>query len=216
MHQNAELITQNLSDLASLGRHAARNGLKLINSTISRQLTCKDQNTNEEENISQNSSSKNSGSFGILGAEGFTPNPRPQGFRTQPSRPNFESQGKPRNIDPDEFFTRPAENVGSIKTTEIFSKISESNNLWRQAEKSLVSLKNQEDFNHLIEQGRMGKTDSGIGTRLVHGTCLKEWRAGRGARIYFEEINGRIEIATISDKNNQTAVIKVLKVLYKS
>lgn len=52
----------------------------------------------------------------------------------------------------------------------------------------------------------------GIGTEKIEGLKnIFEARAKDGARVYFRNKDGKIEILAISDKSNQNKVLKRLK-----
>jgi hypothetical protein len=98
---------------------------------------------------------------------------------------------------------------------EIESKIKEDSRLVKIAEASGKDKKIQRDLNSLAEQLRLGNKSPGIGTKTLF-KGVKEARARSGARLYFREKNGKIEILAKSDKviKNQNAVIKILRNKY--
>ncbi len=77
------------------------------------------------------------------------------------------------------------------------------------------SKKNQQDLNSLAEQLRLGNKSPGIGTKTLF-KGVKKARARSGARLYFRETNGKIEILAKSNKSlkDQKAVIKILRKKY--
>lgn len=98
---------------------------------------------------------------------------------------------------------------------EIESKIKDDTGLVNYAEIAGKNQKVQRDINNIIEQLRLGNRNPGIGTKTLFKN-VKESRSRDGARVYFREVNGKIEILAKSDKviKNQNGVIKILKKKY--
>ncbi len=98
---------------------------------------------------------------------------------------------------------------------EIESKIKEDSRLVKIAEAAGKDKKIQRDLNNLVEQLRLGNKSPGTGTKTLF-KGVKEARTKSGARLYFREKNGKIEILAKSDKviKNQNAVIKILRDKY--
>lgn len=71
----------------------------------------------------------------------------------------------------------------------------------------------QRDVNRLIEQLRLGNENPGIGTRRVKGLKnVSESRGRREGRVYFRKVEkAKIEVLAKSNKDNQDAVIDILK-----
>ena len=98
---------------------------------------------------------------------------------------------------------------------EIESKIKEDSRLVKIAEAAGKDKKIQRDLNRLVEQLRLGNKSPGIGTNTLF-KGVKEARARSGARIYFREKNGKIEILAKSNKSpkDQNDVIRILRKKY--
>jgi hypothetical protein len=71
----------------------------------------------------------------------------------------------------------------------------------------------QKDVNHLIEQLSLGNDNPGIGTENVFKDVY-ELRGKNRARVYYREVDGKIEILGKSVKHNQQKVINILKKMY--
>jgi hypothetical protein len=70
----------------------------------------------------------------------------------------------------------------------------------------------QRDANHLIEQLSLGNTNPGIGNALRKGLKnVSEARGRNEGRVYFREIDGKIETLAKSNKDNPNKVIAVKK-----
>jgi putative component of toxin-antitoxin plasmid stabilization module len=94
---------------------------------------------------------------------------------------------------------------------KITSRIKESNKLIREAEKAGKS--NQAGLDKLTAQLQAGNMNPGIGTKSI-GHGIYEARGRDGARVYFKEENGVIEVLAKSNKANQQSVIDELYNLY--
>jgi hypothetical protein len=93
---------------------------------------------------------------------------------------------------------------------EIVSKINEDPGLVRIEKTSGKDQTVLRDWENLIKQLKMGNKSPGIGnTSLFKG--IKEARTKNGARIYFREKGGKIEILAKSNKKAQPQVIKIKK-----
>ena len=109
-----------------------------------------------------------------------------------------------------EFFTRPAE----TDKLEVICEIDESPGLMKYARQTLKTRQNKTDLNRLLDRFRTGIDNPGIGTRSIETAYLFELRAREGARCYFYKEDDIIKVVGISDKNNQDAVLAILKLLY--
>ncbi|MFA6902444.1 MAG: SpvB/TcaC N-terminal domain-containing protein [Gallionellaceae bacterium] len=90
------------------------------------------------------------------------------------------------------------------------SRLKESPLLVREAERSGKS--HQASLDNLVEKLKEGNLNPGIGTKPI-GKGISEARSRDGARVYFTENGGKIEILGKSSKENQDKVIKeVLRV----
>src|SRR5262249_16770567 len=87
----------------------------------------------------------------------------------------------------------------------IMSRIKESRRLVREASKAGESV--QPSLDRLVEQLANGNLYPGIGTKSI-GKGILEARARDGARVYFRDLDGVVEILGKSTKANQSAVIQ--------
>ena len=80
-------------------------------------------------------------------------------------------------------------------------------------EAEAAGLSDQAGLDRLTAQLANGNLNPGIGTRsLFNG--IYEARAASGARVYFRNVEGGVEILAKSTKANQDAVIRTLEGLY--
>jgi len=92
----------------------------------------------------------------------------------------------------------------------IGSRIKESPRLVKLDEQTGRS--HQPSIDHLTKELGKGNLNPGIGTKPI-GKGISEARARDGARVYFREVDGKVEVLGKSHKGNQAEVIKeVLKV----
>jgi len=95
---------------------------------------------------------------------------------------------------------------------EIVYRIKENPALVREAERMGKDQAAQKDVNNLIEQLRSGNNNTGIGNRRVKSfKNVSEARGRNEGRVYFREMNGKIEILAKSNKDNQNKVINILQ-----
>jgi hypothetical protein len=99
---------------------------------------------------------------------------------------------------------------------EIESKIKEDSRLVKIAEKAGKNEKIQQDLNSLAEQLRLGNKSPGTGTKTLF-KGVKEARARSGARLYFREKNGKIEVLVKLTKNSKDRkdVVTILRKKYE-
>lgn len=91
------------------------------------------------------------------------------------------------------------------------SQIEQSSFFLKEAKAILNDPRNEKDLIYLMEQCRDGNKTPGSGTKVVPGTCLRELREKDGARPYFKETNGIMEVVAISGKDDRKLVIDTLK-----
>lgn len=104
------------------------------------------------------------------------------------------------------------ENVKDRKI-EIVYRIKENPALVREAERAGRDQDAQRSLNNLVEQLSLGNRNPGIGTENVFKDVY-ELRGKNRARVYYREVEGRIEILGKSVKSNQQKVINILKKMY--
>lgn len=99
---------------------------------------------------------------------------------------------------------------------EVESKFEEDSSLVKYSEKAKKNQKIEKEIDNLIEKLRLGNMNPGKGSKTLF-TNIKYARGAKGARVYFREVNGKIEILGISNKvkKQQQAVIEILKQKYK-
>ena len=103
------------------------------------------------------------------------------------------------------------ENVKDVKV-EIVYRIKENPGLIREAQRAGRDQDAQRSLNNLVEQLSLGNRNPGIGNRRVKGLKdVYELRGKNRARVYYREVDGKIEILGKSVKNNQQKVINILK-----
>lgn len=104
------------------------------------------------------------------------------------------------------------ENVNDAKI-EIVYRIKENPALVREAERAGRDQDAQRSLNNLVEQLSLGNRNPGIGTENVFKD-IYELRGKNRARVYYREVDGKIEILAKSVKSNQQKVINILKKMY--
>ena len=109
-----------------------------------------------------------------------------------------------------------SKNKKQCDLTEVESKFEEDSKLVKYSEKAKKNQKIKNEVDSIIEKLRLGNLNPGKGTKTLFNN-VKEARGKNGARVYFREVNGRIEILGISNKvpRQQQAVIDILKQKYK-
>lgn len=104
------------------------------------------------------------------------------------------------------------ENVKERKI-EIVYRIKENPALVREAQRAGRDQDAQRSLNNLVEQLALGNQNPGIGTENVFKDVY-ELRGKNRARVYYREVDGKIEILGKSVKSNQQKVINILKKMY--
>lgn len=104
------------------------------------------------------------------------------------------------------------ENVKERKI-EIVYRIKENPALVREAQRAGHDQDAQRSLNNLVEQLALGNQNPGIGTENVFKDVY-ELRGKNRARVYYREVDGKIEILGKSVKSNQQKVINILKKMY--
>ena len=131
----------------------------------------------------------------------------------QKARPEQKQKQQPKA--PRTKVTTGAPAAGALPRPQqqltVTSSIKQHSGLARHA--SRLSGEQQIAADALVSQLRAGNTNPGIGTRHIFGR-VHEARARNGARVYFRSSPGRIEIVGKSTKDNQEAVIRILRDLY--
>lgn len=103
---------------------------------------------------------------------------------------------------------------GSSNLRPWISRIGEDRRLIKEANK-LKGSSLEDEANELIRRFLQGNPNPGRWTRRLRGfTDVYELRGYEGARVYFREYNGIIEILGKSTKHNQNRVIGILQELY--
>ncbi len=89
--------------------------------------------------------------------------------------------------------------------------------LYKEAKKTVKNLKVKEELPQLIDQLKKGNLSPGIDTKSLSKTDRVFYARGdAGTRVFFRELGkgGDIEILAISDKNNETKVIRLVQEIY--
>ena len=72
----------------------------------------------------------------------------------------------------------------------------------------------QREMDNLFAQLSNGNMNPGIGTKALAGTDVSYARRANGARLFFRNVDGGIEVAGKADKGNESQVIRRLMQLY--
>lgn len=94
------------------------------------------------------------------------------------------------------------------------SVIGEDTFLTRAAQKAGRNQQVQEDMDHLFAQLAQGNMNPGRGSKSLEGTDVSYARSRRGARLFFRNVPGGVQIVAKSDKKLEEAVIGRLRELY--
>jgi hypothetical protein len=98
------------------------------------------------------------------------------------------------------------------KAVELVSAIGKDKTLVKLAEEAGASA--QKGIDALTSQLARGNLNPGIGTKNPFGS-ISYARARDGARVFFRQVEGKIEILAKATKRNEQAVIEKLKKLYQ-
>nr|WP_240949792.1 hypothetical protein [Psychrobacillus sp. BL-248-WT-3] len=104
--------------------------------------------------------------------------------------------------------------VKGTANVRIISSIKKDSRLVKAAEEMGKDTLIQKEANNLVAKLQQGNSNPGIGNNSLGFGGIHELRSKNGARVYFRNINGGVEILAKSNKKNQGTVIKVLKQLY--
>ncbi|MGW0731931.1 polymorphic toxin-type HINT domain-containing protein [Streptomyces sp. NPDC002851] len=86
--------------------------------------------------------------------------------------------------------------------------------LTKAAQQAGKNEKVQRDLDHMFEQLSRGNMNPGISTKALAGTDVTYARSRNGARLFFRNVNGKVQIVGKADKGNEPKVIARLKQLY--
>jgi hypothetical protein len=95
----------------------------------------------------------------------------------------------------------------------IISKISDNSALVKEAEKMSSNQRIQQEANHLIEELLQGNTNPGLGSKNLFKD-VSYLRGRNGARVFYRNVDGTIEILGKSSKANEQKVIDILNDMY--
>ena len=98
-----------------------------------------------------------------------------------------------------------------VHNDNLCSAISKDKRLVKEAEK--LGSSHQRSIDALSTQLANGNLNPGKGTKKLFGNIF-EARGESGARLYFQNIDGKITIVAKSTKSNQPRVISILRELY--
>ena len=106
--------------------------------------------------------------------------------------------------------SKVTEGVGNPKIT---SKISDNTALVKEAEKMGANQRIQQESNHLIKELLEGNTNPGLGSKNLFKD-VSYLRGRNGARVFYRNVDGTIEILGKSSKANEQKVIDILDKMY--
>ena len=86
--------------------------------------------------------------------------------------------------------------------------------LKQQAKSILNDSVNQKNLINLVAQYQTENPHLQIKPKRIPGNCLSELKAKTGARIYFQEKDGQMEVVAICDTRNKRQVLQKLKSHY--
>jgi hypothetical protein len=84
----------------------------------------------------------------------------------------------------------------------------------RAAEEASKNQRVQQDLDHLFDRLSKGDMSPGRGTSGLTGTGISYARTRSGARLFYREVNGGVQIVAKASKANEKAVIKRLLEIY--
>ena len=94
------------------------------------------------------------------------------------------------------------------------SAIGDDSMLVKAAEKAGKNQSVQREMDNLFAQLPDGNMNPGIGTKSLAGTDVSYARGANGARLFFRNVDGGIQIVAKADKSNESQVIARLMQLY--
>jgi RHS repeat-associated protein len=98
--------------------------------------------------------------------------------------------------------------------TTMSSAIGDDSLLMKAAEKAGKNQSVQREMDNLFAQLSEGNMNPGIGTKSLAGTDVSYARGANGARLFFRNVDGGIQIVGKADKSNESSVIARLVQLY--
>jgi hypothetical protein len=99
-------------------------------------------------------------------------------------------------------------------TTAMSSAIGDDALLVKSAEQAGRNETVQREMDNLFTQLSNGNMNPGIGTKALTGTDVSYARGANGARLFFRNVDGGIEVVGKADKGNESRVIARLMQLY--
>jgi hypothetical protein len=94
------------------------------------------------------------------------------------------------------------------------SAIGDDSFLTKAAQQAGRNQRVQQEMDGLFSQLNEGNMDPGLGTKSLSGTDVSYARGRNGARLFFRNVDGGIQIVGKADKGNESAVIRRLTELY--
>jgi RHS repeat-associated protein len=101
--------------------------------------------------------------------------------------------------------------VGPIKVS---STIGDDPILTKAAQQAGRNQRVQQEMDDLFSQLSQGNMNPGMGNKVVPGTDVHYARGRNGARLFFRNANGGIQVVGKADKGNESAVIRRLAEIY--
>ncbi|MBI3688883.1 MAG: RHS repeat-associated core domain-containing protein, partial [Actinobacteria bacterium] len=108
----------------------------------------------------------------------------------------------------------PSGNSGNSATTPVTSKVGEDPFLAKAAAKAGSDQRVQAELDSLQSQLARGNMNPGIGTKSLAGTDVSYARGVNGARLFFRNVDGGIQIVGKASKANELSVISRLMKIY--
>ena len=94
------------------------------------------------------------------------------------------------------------------------SAIGEDSFLTKAAQQAGRNQRVQQEMDGLFKQLSEGNMNPGLGSKSLAGTDVSYARGRNGARLFFRNVDGGVQIVGKADKGNEVAVIKRLTGLY--
>jgi hypothetical protein len=101
-----------------------------------------------------------------------------------------------------------------VREVKMSSTVGEDAFLTKAAQQAGRNERVQQEMDSLARQLREGNMNPGLGSKSLPGTDVSYARGRNGARLFFRNVDGGIQIVGKADKGNETAVINRLKDLY--